>query len=308
MRGKAMQRTIAPLPADRLDDALALARTLDLGVRLDARWLRRLTFEDASCPPELLLVAEVDGALAGLCLGALRAGRGVVKLFGVTPRLRRRGIATALFDALEERLCAVGATEVCVEGVAPSYLLPGVDLAHTEAVAFLLQRGYETKRESRVDMAVHLHRVDLDTRDVLDRLAAEGIVIKRASPDEVDATAAMARETFSAEWAAEVSEAAYFDPLPLFIAREGARIVAFAAYDVTGPARFGPTGTDPAYRRRGIGGALLKECLRSLRDRGEVVAAIGWAGPIGYYARAVGARIHRVYWSFAKALAEAPET
>ncbi len=39
-----------------------------------------------------------------------------------------------------------------------------------------------------------------------------------------------------------------------------------------------------------------------------MVAAIGWAGPIGYYARAVGARIHRVYWSFAKALAEAPET
>mgnify|MGYP005866281417 FL=1 len=85
-------------------------------------------------------------------------------------------------------------------------------------------------------------------------------------------------------------------------------MVAFAAYDVTGPARFGPTGTDPAYRQRGIGGALLKECLRSLRDRGEVVAEIGWAGPIGFYARAVDARIHRVYWGFAKSLGDAGQT
>lgn len=301
-----MNLTITTLTNERLGDVLALARRLDLGVRLDEAWLRRLTLDDPTCPPELLLVAEADGSLVGFCFAALREARGVVKVFGVAERRRREGIGTALFDALEERLSALNATEVRVEAVAPNYLLPGVELTHTDAIAFLSCRGYQTDRNSRIDMAVYLHRVDLDTRDVARRLGAEGIVIKRADREEISATATMARETFSANWETEVSEAARFDPPPLFIARdgdrEGGRIVSFAAYDVTGPARFGPTGTDPAYRRRGIGGVLLKECLRSLRDRGEVVAEIGWAGPIGFYARAVDARIHRAYWGFSKAL------
>lgn len=302
-----MNLIVSPLTEDRLGDVLALARRLDLGVRLDAAWLRRLTLDDPTCPPELLLVAEASGSPAGICFGALREGRGVVKVFGVDERRRREGIATALFDALEERLCSLGANQVLVEGVAPSYMLPGVELTHTDAIAFLLNRGYQTDRNGRVDMAVHLHRLDLDTGETATRLGAEGIAIRRAERDEVDAVAAMAGETFSAAWRAEVSAAAWFDPPPLFIAREGGcppngRVVAFAVYDVTGPARFGPTGTDPAYRRRGIGGALLKECLRSLRDRGEAVAEIGWAGPLAFYARAVNARIHRVYWGFSKAL------
>lgn len=302
-----MKTHLAPLTTERLSSVLALARQLDLGTRLDAAWLRRLTLDDPTCPPELLLVAEAADSTVGFCFGALREGRGVVKAFGVAERHRRQGIATALFDALEKGLRTLGATEVWVEGVAPNYLLPGVELTHTDAIAFLLGRGYQTDRDARVDMAVYLHRVDLDTRNVARRLSAEGITLKRAERDEIRATAEMARETFGADWEAEVSEAARFDPPPLFIAREGGcpphgRIVSFAAYDVTGPARFGPTGTDPAYRERGIGGALLKECLRSLRDRGEVVAEIGWAGPIAFYARAVSARIHRVYWGFRKAL------
>lgn len=295
-----MQLTITPLTGERLGDVAKLARQFDLGVRLDGAWLRRLTLEDPTCRPELLLAAEVDGALAGVCCGALREAGGVVKLFGVAGAHRRRGVGTALFNALEERLVALGATEVRVGGAAPNYLLPGVELGHTDAIAFLLARGYQTDRAAHVDMAVHLHRVNLDTRPVVERLRAKGIEIKRADRGEIRATADMAREVFSATWEAEVCEAARFDPPPLFIAKEGERVVAFAAYDVTGPARFGPTGTDPAYRQRGIGGALLKECLRSLRDRGEVLATIGWAGPIGFYARAVDARIHRAYWNLVK--------
>jgi mycothiol synthase len=298
----AMKTTLATLTNERLDAVLALALQLDLGVRLDAAWLRRLTLDDPTCLSELLLVAEDGDAPVGLCFGALREGRGVVKVFGVAKGHRRRGIGTAMLSALEERLASLGATEMRVEGVAPNYLLPGVELTHTDAIAFLLGRGYETDRNGRVDMAVYLHRVDLDSREVTARLRAEGITLRRAEGDEIGATAAMARETFSATWEAEVSEAARFAPPPLFIAREGDRIVSFAAYDVTGPARFGPTGTDPAYRKRGIGGALLKECLRGLRDRGETIAEIGWAGPIAFYARAVNARIHRVYWGFRKPL------
>jgi len=176
------------------------------------------------------------------------------------------------------------------------------------AVAFLERLGYEADRRARVDMVVHLVRADLDTGDAIRQLARQGIAVRRATVDDVPAVAEMARTTFGPAWGDEVVDTARFDPPSLFVALDGdrnrGRVVSFAAYDVAGPARFGPTGTDPEYRTRGIGGVLLKECLRALRDRGEVTAEISWAGPIGFYARGVGARISRAYWTFRKELAE----
>jgi mycothiol synthase len=86
------------------------------------------------------------------------------------------------------------------------------------------------------------------------------------------------------------------------VALDGDRVVSFAAYDVTGLGRFGPTGTHPDYRQRGIGGTLLKLCLHSLRERGDPMAEIIWVGPVAYYARTVSARISRVFWNFNKGL------
>lgn len=137
------------------------------------------------------------------------------------------------------------------------------------------------------------------------------MVLRRARAEEIGAAAEFARAQFGAGWGQEVSDAVRYEPPPLFVALCGERIVGFAAYDVTGMARFGPTGTHPDHRQRGIGGVLLKMCLRSVRDRGEATAEISWAGPIAFYARAVGARIYRAYWRFGKSLvgpAESVET
>ena len=191
-----------------------------------------------------------------------------------------------------------------MEGVAPNYLVPGVDLHHTDAVAFLMQRGYETERVARVDMDVDLRRADLETLEDEVRLGREGIVLRRARPEEITAAAEFALTHFSAPWQQEVADTARFEVPPLFIALANSQIIAFAAYDVTGLSRFGPTGTHSDYRRRGIGGALLRMCLRSIRERGESRAEIAWAGPLGFYARAVGATIGRAYWTFRKGLAD----
>jgi len=174
------------------------------------------------------------------------------------------------------------------------------------SVAFDLatHRGYDSDRKTRVDLEVDLERTDLDTSDAEKRLRAEGIVLRRAHPAEIATASRFALENFSAVWQAEVAHSADFCPPPLFIALEADRVVAFAAYDVDGTARFGPMGTLPSYRRRGIGAALLKMCLRSIRDNGYLRSEIGWAGPIGFYARTVNARIHRAYWTFGKSLVD----
>jgi mycothiol synthase len=285
-----------------LSATLALMQTLGYDPRQDLAWLRRRTLDDPTCLPELLLLAEDRDRLVGFCLACLRGAQGAVKLFGVRDEARRLGLATALFDEIESRLRALGATRVTVGGVPPNYFEPGVSLVWTDSISFLLHRGYDTDRVARVNMRVDLARADLNTAADEARLAGEGIAVRRATAEEVPAIAAMARARFSEGWAVEASAATVQRPISLFAAWAGDEVVSFAAYDVAGPGRFGPTGTLEHYRRQGIGGVLLKRCLASMRGAGIATADILWAGPIGYYARAVDARIHQAFWVFEKPL------
>lgn len=262
------------------------------------RFVYARSLGDISGFPALCLASWDGEEMAGFALGGLRQGKGVIKLFGVRGPYRRQGIGAALLAALEARLHQRGATTVIVGGVAPHYFAPGVPIDATPAIAFLYQRGYECDRVARVDMTVQLAAGDFAAMQP----AVPGLTLSRATIAEVEDTAAFARAYFSEGWRQEVADAAAFEPIPLFIARDGAEIVGFAAYDVTGYGRFGPTGTRPDYRHRGIGRALCRLCLLDMRARGDDVAHIGWAGPIAFYARAVGARIGRAYWVFHKEL------
>lgn len=272
----------------------------------EAAFLRMNTIEDLTSPEDLRLLAWQDGRLVGFLLGCVRNIRntagpvGVIKLFGVHPAYRRRGIATALFDEVERRFAARGLGLYAAEGVGPHWFFAGVELNQTAAISLLLHRGYTTDRVARVDMRVDLTTADLDTSAAEEALAAEGIALRRADAGDVASTLALVEEHFSPGWRIEVADMERHSPWPVFVAATAERVVGFAATEVSGPRRFGPTGTDPAYRRKGIGGALLKRCLRDLRERGAAESEIGWVGPIGFYARAVGAEVHRAYWCFRK--------
>ena len=294
---------LASLTATDLPAVWALLGEVNRTPRLTPAWLAHCTLGDPTASPDLGLLAWEDGELVGLCLACLRAGVGVIKLFAVRECCRRRGLATALFDELESRLRARGATEVTVKAVAPNYIAPGVDITYTDAVCFLLNRGYKTDRNALVDMTVDLIHADLDTCAAEQALAGEGIVLRRAELREIPAVAAFAAAEFSVGWQQEVAEAQNYHPVPLFVALRNDEVLGFAVIDVTGPARFGPTGARKDLRGRGIGGALLRMSLRDLRERGESSADIGWVGPLAFYARTVGAQITRAYWRFDKTLA-----
>ena len=76
-------------------------------------------------------------------------------------------------------------------------------------------------------------------------------------------------------WRDEVRCAYGNDPVSLHLASIGAQVIGFAAYhgNNVGTGWFGPMGTDPAYRGRGIGGQILGELE-------------GWAAELGF-ARAI---------------------
>ena len=139
-----------------------------------------------------------------------------------------------------------------------------------------------------MDLLVKLYDVvaDLD----LDRnLAANSIVIRRALAPELDTIRAWIAPRFSAGWVSEAQVAFSRDPNACLIAVRDGKLLGFACYDAIALGFFGPTGVDEAARGLGIGRALLLKTLLAMRERGYGYATIGWAGPVDFYARAVGA-------------------
>jgi ribosomal protein S18 acetylase RimI-like enzyme len=88
---------------------------------------------------DALLVADVDGALAGTVIGAWDGWRGNLYRLAVSPAHQRRGIATALTRAAEERLRRLGCRRVTA-------LVAG---SHDHAVAFWTSAGYEWQVDMR---------------------------------------------------------------------------------------------------------------------------------------------------------------
>jgi len=83
--------------------------------------------------PDLFLLAEIDGALAGSVLGGFDGRRGMVYHLAVSHEHRRQGIGERLMDELETRLRAKG----CIR----CYLLVTRD--NQEAIRFYARRGWK---------------------------------------------------------------------------------------------------------------------------------------------------------------------
>ena len=137
------------------------------------------------------------------------------------------------------------------------------------------------------DMLVRLY--DMPTAPSTEKLAAEGIEIRRAMAPNKHQIVEWVREKFGNGWASECDVAFSRQPISCFIAVKENQIIGFACHEATMRDYFGPTGVDPDWRGRGIGTHLLFACLNALKDMGYGYAVIGGAGPVDFYAKTVGA-------------------
>ena len=83
--------------------------------------------------------------------------------------------------------------------------------------------------------------------------------------------------------------------------RHAGALLGFATHSVNRAGWFGPTGVDADRQRGGIGGPLLAACLEDLQVAGFDRCEISWIGPVGFYAKAAGAVVSRVFQLVGKA-------
>jgi GNAT superfamily N-acetyltransferase len=138
------------------------------------------------------------------------------------------------------------------------------------------------------DLLVKLY--DLPTRlPVLERLAADGIEIRRALPAEKTLVSRWVTQQFTVTLSSECEIAFCREPVACVIALRGDELLGFCCHGVACPDFLGPLGVLPAWRKREIGKALLLTSLDALRSQGYAYAIIGWAGPTAFFERTVNA-------------------
>ncbi|MDG4806484.1 GNAT family N-acetyltransferase [Micromonospora sp. WMMD1120] len=254
------------------------------------------------------LGAYRDGALVGalLCsLSATEPGTGHVDLIAVAPDQRRRGVGRALLRRAERVLAERGATEVLLAGNPPYYAWPGIDVRYTPAVCAALALGYRQDRTAwnmTADLSYDTSPALRSTEAAERRLADQGVTVRRAEPADLPALAAFARSTFGGAWDGELAGSVGRADAGCHLAERDGEVLGFAAYGSSRPSWFGPMGTAPAAEGSGIGGVLLRRCLRDQRAAGLDQAQIGWVGPVPFYSGSAGARIERVFFLYRRSL------
>jgi mycothiol synthase len=279
-------------------DLLEAASTFD---ELPFQQVLENVADDAGVDDELVLGARSDGQLVGAAIGTARGEWGAVKAFGVARESRRQGVGSALLAELERRLIARGARKLRFFYDAPHYLRPGVDFRDTPLISFVERRGFQQQRAA-CNMAAELATAPLDTTVDEARLKAEGFEVRRLEKSDADAFERYLAEAWHENWRAEAMRSLRRNPVSTHVALRDGRIVGFASHSVSGPGQFGPMGTNPELRGKGVGSVLLKRCLADQRDAGFAETDIQWVGPKGFYADHVGAKISRCFWQYEKEL------
>jgi len=293
------------------EDLSRITEIADRGLEYDVvnePLLREKTVGAKDYAAELGLVYEHEGRIVGFIQGTdgrVIDGKQVayVRIFVVDRSARGQGIGAALLTELEARLKKRGAQAISTLDCPANYFMPGVDFRHTEAYCFFLKQGYAFFRENHNLIA----RLDVGAWPGLDahieELRNDGIEVRRArKTDETPIHKFL--ELHWAGWRNEAQGALDNDPCTLYIALHDGGVIAFSGYQGNNKSLpwFGPMGTQPGLRGKGIGGLLLRLCLRDLARQGYDHAIIPWVGPVRFYARYANAQLDRCFWVYRKDL------
>jgi mycothiol synthase len=271
---------VRPTP-DRLDEALALLRAADAAVYGDSDWTEaELREEWAGLDLERdAWLVEVDGRIAGVAhLLSRKAGRYIADAY-VHPDLTGRGVGTRIVNLLEARVRELRPEWPAGERI----VLEAAHLVGDErAPELFADLGFERVRS--------FFRMVIDVSEPQPQPAWPAEVEVRPLDPDRDGPALYDAEVeaFAEEWGyvardydvwrERVFGRSGFDPALVPLAWVGDQVVAFSRNYAKQNGDWGFVGTlgvRPAWRRRGLGLALLRDSFRRFRETGETTVALG---------------------------------
>jgi mycothiol synthase len=289
-----MPFAIAPLAAADLDEAravLAGACAFDDAARVADEKLRG---PGPQGPAAAWLARDAGGAAIGVAAAA-----------------RGRGVGSALLEHAEVAVQAAGHAAARAVAQPGNYLAPGIDERNAATIAWLERRGWARGAERTGNLIAEIRGNPRVSAARADQLAAAartaGYEIRRASPAEAAPLAAAVAAAFGGAWPFEIERALTADPPGVHVALLSGDYAAFAVHDGNnqGLGWFGPAGTWPAHRGRGLGEALLVACLVDVAAAHDT-CEIAWVGPRPFYEKAVGIAGERRFWPMTKTFPTPP--
>ncbi len=230
-----------------------------------------------------------------------------LRVLAVVPRARGAGVGTALLSACEAAARAEGMRKLSALDQPGNYLAPGIDERNGDAIAWLEKRGWQRSGEPRMNVLINVRnnpRVSAERwAELLERAGTAGYEIRRAHPDERDPLCAAIATEFGGAWPFEIERALGYAPAAVHVALQSGAYCAFAAHDGNnrGLGWFGPTGTWPAHRGKGLGEALLMACLLDVAAE-HSQCEVAWIGPRPFYEKVAGIAGERRFIAMAKDL------
>jgi mycothiol synthase len=272
--------TVAPFQPNDLDGVVALLnREMTADPTTSANFQRRVLL-DLNFNPQGAPVARDGDKVVGFMCGMVRkymmedqtpdTDRGYITLLAVDKDYQRQGVGTKLWEQVKGYFKSKDVKVALVGTFAPNYFVPGVDqVAYAGAIEFLKQQGF-TVPVTVLSMDSFL--VDLKTPDWIvakeAQLTAEGIVFESFRPEHTLPLLDHLRECFPGDWQRYIRESmvrktmGQFERSEIYVAMQGGKCLGFCQHENE---RFGPFGTDPEVRGRGIGAVLLLMCLRGMK-------------------------------------------
>ena len=233
------------------------------------------------------------GAWDGTALvGVASVAGNRIRVLAVDPTARGRGAGSALLAACQAAARDAGEATLRTLDQPGNYLAPGIDERNALAIGWLERRGWRRLGEPRTNVLIDVRRNPRVSAERAAELAATagraGYEIRRARAGEQTLLDAVAAE-FGGAWPFELGRALTCDPPGVHVALQGGACCAFAAHDGNnrGLGWFGPTGTWPAHRGRGLGEALLLACLVDVAAT-HAQCEVAWIGPRPFYERVAG--------------------
>ncbi len=277
MSKKVTVAAFQPNDLDGVVDLLLREMTADptTSANFQRRVLLDLNFNSEGAP-----VARDGDKVVGFMCGMVRkymmedqtpdTDKGFITLFAVDRDYQRQGIGTGLWEQVEAYFKSKGVKIALVGTFAPNYFVPGVDqVAYAGAIEFLKKQGF-TVPVTVLSMDSCL--VDLQTPEWIiekeAKLRGEGIVFEAFRPEHTLPLLDHLRECFPGDWQRYIRESmvrktmGQFERSEIYVAMDKGKCLGFCQHEHE---RFGPFGTDPEVRGRGIGAVLLLMCLRGMK-------------------------------------------